>query len=314
MASPKINTAFEFTVPVFLGRTLVASPAVNAGDVKVSTAAAALGNITTLPISNVFGFKVNLSAGEMNGAYTLIQFASATSPKPWDDFSVLLAMDVRNVDDLAFPATSGRSMVVDAAGLVDANAVKVGPTGAGTAQTAGDIPARLPAALDANGFMKADVEDWKGTTAPANTGDAFARLGAPVGLTHSADVAAVQADTDNIQTRLPAALVGGRMDSSVGAMASGVILSASFAAGAIDSSVIGTTGAQEIADAVLATAVDGSVTLKQILQIIAAAASGKLTGAATTTITIRDVNDTRNCIVATVDASGNRSAVTYTVV
>ena len=60
-------------------------------------------------------------------------------------------------DDFAYPATSGRSMVVDANGLVDANMVKVGPTGSGTAQTAGDIPARLPSALTANGNMKSSL-------------------------------------------------------------------------------------------------------------------------------------------------------------
>lgn len=55
------------------------------------------------------------------------------------------------------------------------------------------------------------------------TGDAFARLGAPVNASISADIAAVQADTDNMQTRLPAALVSGRMDASVGAMAANVL-------------------------------------------------------------------------------------------
>lgn len=45
-----------------------------------------------------------------------------------------------------------------------------------------------------------------------------------------AAIAAVQADTDNIQTRLPAALVGGRMDSSVGAMAANVMTAAAAAA------------------------------------------------------------------------------------
>ena len=45
------------------------------------------------------------------------------------------------------PATATRTLVVDAAGLADANTVKVGPTGAGTAQTAGDLISRLPAAL-----------------------------------------------------------------------------------------------------------------------------------------------------------------------
>src|SRR3972149_1004828 len=42
------------------------------------------------------------------------------------------------------------------------------------------------------------------------------------GLATAAALATVQADTDDIQTRLPAALVGGRMDSSVGAMAAPV--------------------------------------------------------------------------------------------
>jgi hypothetical protein len=41
------------------------------------------------------------------------------------------------------PATAGRKPVVDANGLVDANAVKVGPTGSGTAQTARDIGASV---------------------------------------------------------------------------------------------------------------------------------------------------------------------------
>lgn len=40
----------------------------------------------------------------------------------------------------------------------------------------------------------------------AQTGDSFTRLGAPVGASISADIALVQADTDNIQTRIPAAL------------------------------------------------------------------------------------------------------------
>lgn len=41
------------------------------------------------------------------------------------------------------PATAGRTLVVDASGLADANAVKVGPTGSGTAQTARDLGASV---------------------------------------------------------------------------------------------------------------------------------------------------------------------------
>ena len=44
------------------------------------------------------------------------------------------------------PATPGRTLVVDSAGLADATAVKLGPTGAGTAQTARDLGLSIPAA------------------------------------------------------------------------------------------------------------------------------------------------------------------------
>jgi hypothetical protein len=69
------------------------------------------------------------------------------------------------------------------------------------------------------------------------TGDAFARLGAPAGASVSADVAALKAqtgaietDTQNIQSRIPAALVSGRIDASVGAMAANVMTAAAAAA------------------------------------------------------------------------------------
>ncbi len=41
------------------------------------------------------------------------------------------------------PATAGRTLVVDASGLGDANTVKLGPSGSGTAQTARDIGANV---------------------------------------------------------------------------------------------------------------------------------------------------------------------------
>jgi hypothetical protein len=55
--------------------------------------------------------------------------------------------------------------------------------------------------------------------------------------------------------------------------------------------------------------IDG-FTLEETLKLCLAALAGKLDGAATTTITIRSADDSANRIVATVDADGNRSAVT----
>jgi hypothetical protein len=50
----------------------------------------------------------------------------------------------------------------------------------------------------------------------------------------------------------------------------------------------------------------------QLLQICGGALAGKLSGASTTTITIRNIEDTGDIIVATVDEDGNRSAITIT--
>ena len=61
---------------------------------------------------------------------------------------------------------------------------------------------------------------------------------------------------------------------------------------------------------VLAETVEGSYDVTEALRLILAACVGKLSGAATTTVNIRDTADTKNRISATVDADGNRSAVT----
>jgi len=84
----------------------------------------------------------------------------------------------------------------------------------------------------------------------------------------------------------------------------GTTLPASFAALATD---------EDIADAVLGAAVEGSYTLQQLLQLMAGVLFGKASGGGTTTVTFRNLSDTGNRVVATVDANGNRTAVTLTV-
>ena len=63
-------------------------------------------------------------------------------------------------------------------------------------------------------------------------------------------------------------------------------------------------------DDVLDAAIDGAYTVKEVLRIMVGALAGKLSGGGTTTLTFRDLSDTLNRIVATVDSSGNRSAIT----
>lgn len=99
----------------------------------------------------------------------------------------------------------------------------------GDAQSATDLKDFADAGYDpatnkVQGVVLTDtVTTYTGNT--PQTGDSFARLGAPAGASVSADVAAVQAsataieaDTQDIQTRIPAALVGGRINADMGAI------------------------------------------------------------------------------------------------
>jgi len=129
----------------------------------------------------------------------------------------------------------GAQMVSASDGSAFTGSVTVYVTGDGGTQAAGSVgsgacthegngfhtyaPAQAETNYDHIGFtftgtgaIPATVQLY--TTFP-QTGDSYARLGAPSGASVSADVAAVQSDTNDIQTRLPAALVSGRMDASV---------------------------------------------------------------------------------------------------
>jgi hypothetical protein len=92
----------------------------------------------------------------------------------------------------------------------------------------------------------------------------------------------------------------------------GAIDAAAFGAGAIDASALAASAANEIADALLdrADAIETGLTLRGAIRLDTAALAGKLSGAAGTTVTIRNVGDTKARITATVDSDGNRSAVT----
>lgn len=85
---------------------------------------------------------------------------------------------------------------------------------------------------------------------------------------------AVQADTDDLQTRLPAALVSGRIDASVGAMAAGVVTAAAVATGAIDADALATDAVAEIADGVWDEPIAGHLTAGSTGEKLNAAGAG----------------------------------------
>jgi hypothetical protein len=100
----------------------------------------------------------------------------------------------------------------------------------------------------------------------------------------------------------------------VGSVAAGGIAAASFAASSITASALATDAVNEIADGYLdrADAIEVAVTPRQANRLQLSALAGKVSGAGTATNTFRNaVADSKDRIVATVDSSGNRTAITY---
>jgi hypothetical protein len=138
-------------------------------------------------------------------------------------------------------------------------------------------------------------------------------------------IAAVEAKVDIVDANVDAVLADTGTDGVVVAAGSktgyslgvGGIAATAFAAGAIDAAAIAANaiGASELAadavDEILDEQIgDGTITMRQALRLITAALGGLVSGAGTTTITFRNANNSADAIVATVDADGNRSAVT----
>jgi len=264
MFPPKKNTAFTLVLTIRDADGDLVTGA-TALDSEVSIDGAGFNDCTNeaTEIGTTGIYTLVLTSGEMNGDVITVQ-TKTTSSGAKTAVNVIYTA-VRTIADLAFPATTGRSMVVDANGLVDANTVKVGPTAGGTAQTAGDIPARLPAALTANGNMKSSMVEILTTALTETAGllaggfKKFFNVAAPTGTLLSIPDAVPDAvgGLPVTGTRLtaiptlPVALVGGRIDSSVGAIAANAITTASIADGALTAAKF----AADAFDAVWAVAV-----------------------------------------------------------
>lgn len=147
----------------------------------------------------------------------VIDWKSATAPAMTGDAFARLG------------APAGASTAVDIAAVkTDTAAVKV--------QT-DKLAFTVPNQVDSN------VIDWKGATAPAMTGDAFARIGvAGVGLTNLGDTRIANLDAA-VSSRGTSVYAGG----AVASVTAGVTL----AAGAIDAASLATAGKQAIADSLL---------------------------------------------------------------
>jgi hypothetical protein len=120
---PEKNVAYVFYVSLISQsdtKTAQANPTLAAGDVKVATDDGAPANLATLPAVDADftkRVKVSLSTGEMNGDNVTVIFSDAAGSE-WCDLTINLQTVARQLDDLAWPTTAGRSIDVTAGGNV----------------------------------------------------------------------------------------------------------------------------------------------------------------------------------------------------
>lgn len=127
---PKKSTQHIFYAPLVDRVTglFKASPTLAAGDFKVSIDGGALANLATLPTNTPASstmVKFTLSTSEMAGDVITVVCIDAAGSE-WNDAMFTIFTSVRQIDDLAYPATSGRSMDVDASGGVEVGSFQAG--------------------------------------------------------------------------------------------------------------------------------------------------------------------------------------------
>ena len=115
---------------------------------------------------------IDLTAGDMNADVVVLSFTLAGCIPISYTIKTVTKLVSELVDAAAAPSASDNATATAAAILV--------------------TPANK-LATSATGEASANVTLWKDATAPAMTGDAFARLGAPAGASVSADIAAIAA-------------------------------------------------------------------------------------------------------------------------
>ncbi len=96
---------------------------------------------------------------------------------------------------------------------------------------------------------------------------------------------------------------------------SGTVTLTSYATGKLEAAItpaVTLTAEQFAAQLLDIESVESGMTVREALKLMSAAMAGKISGAAGATVTIRSaVADDKDRIVASVDSSGNRTAITY---
>ena len=179
------------------------------------------------------------------------------------------------------PTTAARTLDVDASG-----GAEVGSFQAGAITAAAFTAGAIDAAAIGTGAIDAD--------AIATGAFLQAKFGVSFIQATSFTPSAIDAD----------AIAAGAIDAAT--FAAGAINAAAIATGAIDADALAADAVDEIWD----EAVEGTTTARESLRLANSANGAVTSGMATATAILRDLADTKPRVTATVDADGNRSAVT----
>lgn len=171
--------------------------------------------------------------------------------------------------------------------------------------------------------LVSDLNDIAATAIVSN-GAITTLTGAVVNVGTVATLTGYTAPLDAVGTRGAIGLAAANLDTQLAAIPTDIdvqadaaaALTAYGAAAAGDAMALTVAERNSVAAATLdlANAIETNLTLREALRLIASATAGTLSGAATATITITNARaNNKNRIVATVDANGNRTAITYDV-
>lgn len=304
-----------------------------AGDVKILIDGTAAANVANLPTAIAAGntalWEFILTAAELTGKQIEVTIADSAT-KAVEDQSFIVE---------TFGNASAMYQADLAAANLPVNVIQVN----GTAQTAGDIPARLPAALTANGNMKSSLVEILTTVltetagqlaggfkkffnigAPASTMDALTLVATATNLTNAPTAgdftatmkasigtavaaSAVASVTGNVGGNVNGNVVG-TVASVVGNVGGNIVGTVASVVGAVGSVTASVTITAASITAIWNEVVDGAFTARQLLRGYASALLGICSGMATGTGVFRDISNTKNRISVTQDANGNRSA------
>jgi len=294
-------------------------------------------------------YEVALDATDTNTVGNLLVAIHESGALPvWREFQVLPA----NVYDSLIGGTDALQVHANeiTAGLITAAAIATGAIDADAIAADAITAAKVAADVHAEAADAVWDEAAAGHVAAGSFGEQCGTdidaILVDTGTTLQGEVDGIQADTEDIQSRLPATLDGGNMRSQVKDIDAGVVdVVAAPTLDAAVSSRLATASyttpptvaqirtemdsnsadlntiiaalaaltvptADENADALLdrASAIDG-YTVREIMRVLAAALAGKSSGGASDDA-VRAIDDSKGRITATVDANGHRTAVT----